>query len=714
MTPHAELTLWFRTLAEAKARKQVHLAAAVYARRAGEPCPFAPPTPAEAPAAQDPMPDTVLHLDFETRSRVDLTESGQDPYACDPSTSILLVGYAVGDQPPEILRTLGVELPECPQAIRTHIEMMLPVAAHNAAFEAALWQHVCVARWGWPAIADHLWQDTMALAAIRALPLSLAGCAAALGLTAQKSDQGRRVMLKWCKPRTPTKTDPSEWASDPLEYDALADYCMQDVRVEREIHHAIGDAMRPDERAVWLASWRMNARGIPLDKAGAQAAQRIVALAASDWGARVEAATGGALTAETMGSRKEVLQYLHGRGVHMDEWDSATVEQALAGDMPDDARLVLQSRQAVGRSSTAKAAAMLARVSPDGRIRGQFVYHGATTGRWTARGIQPQNLPRDQVQDVDACLADAATADVDTFRMLWGEPGDAIAGCIRGLIHAPAGHTLVAGDYAQIEARVLLWLAEDAGVALFQPGKDIYCEMASRIYGRTITKADKAERQLGKAAILGCGFGMGANKFFETCQRQGQIISVALADAAVAAYRERFPKVKNFWYACEDAAIQAVNDGDGKTPRKVGRIAYAMRGGDLRCRLPSGRLINYSKPVLQDRLTPWGEMRQGVSYWSEGQLSRKWELGSTYGGKLVENATQGAARDIMAAALVRADAAGWEPIMTVHDELVCVCPDPPDKKDLARELEDVMVAPPTWADGLPIAAEAWAGKRYAK
>lgn len=712
MTPHAELDLWLRTLAEAKTRNQVHLAAAVYARRAGEPCPFLPP--AEAPAAQGPMTDTLLHLDFETRSRVDLTESGQDPYAADPSTSILVVGYAVGEQEPQALQTLGVERPACPDLIARHIELMLPVAAHNAAFEAAMWRHICVARWGWPPIPDHLWLDTMALAAIRALPLSLAGCAAALGLQAQKSDAGRRIMLKWCKPRTPTKNDPSEWAHDPNEYQELTEYCMQDVRVERAIHHAIGDAMRQDERAVWLASWRMNHRGIPLDRAGAQAAQRIVALAAADWGERVAQVTGGLLTADTLGSRKEVLQYLHGRGVHLDEWDSETVEQALANPMPDDARLVLEARRATGRSSTAKAAAMLARVSADDRIRDQFVYHGATTGRWTARGIQPQNLPRDQADDVDACLHDAATADLDTFRMLWGEPGDAIAGCIRGLIRAPEGHVLVAGDYAQIEARVLLWLAEDPGVALFGPGKDIYCEMASRIYGRTITKADKAERQLGKAAILGCGFGMGSSKFYDTCQRQGQRISVELADAAVAAYRERFPKVKQFWYACEDAAVQAINDGEGKPPRKVGRIAYAIRGGDLRCRLPSGRLLNYPKPVLQDRLTPWQELKKGVAYWSEGQTTRKWELGSTYGGKLVENATQAVARDIMSAALVRADQAGWEPIMTVHDELVCVCPDPPAGKDLARELEALMVAPPPWSDGLPIAAEAWAGKRYAK
>ena len=712
MTPHAELTLWFRTLAEAKARQQVHLAAAVYARRAGEPCPFLPP--AEAPAAKDPVTDTVLHIDFETRSRVDLTESGQDRYAQDPSTSILLLGYALGDHDPQILRTLNIERPECPSEIRTHIEMMLPVAAHNAAFEAAMWRHICVARWGWPPIADSMWLDTMALAAIRSLPMSLAGCAAALGLQQQKSDAGRRIMLKWCKPRTPTKTDSSEWAHDPLEYDALADYCMQDVRVEREVHRTIGDAMRPDEREVWLASWRMNHRGIPLDTAGAQAAQKIVELAAADWAQRVSDITAGAITADTIGSRKEVLQYLHSRGVHLDEWDADTVGQALDGQMPEDARLVLQARLATGRSSTAKAAAMLARVSADGRIRDQFVYHGATTGRWTARGIQPQNLPRDQVDDVDGCLADAASGDLPLFRALWGEPADAIAGCIRGLIRAPDGCVLVAGDYAQIEARVLLWLAQDAGVALFGPGKDIYCEMASRIYGRTITKADKQERQLGKAAILGCGFGMGSNKFFETCQRQGQIISVELADAAVAAYRERFPKVKQFWYACEDAAIQAVNDGDGQAPRKVGRIAYAMRGGDLKCRLPSGRLISYPKPVLQDRLTPWQEMKKGIAYWSEGQMTRKWELGGTYGGKLVENATQAVARDIMAAALVRADAAGWEPIMTVHDELVCVCADPPIGKDLPRELESVMVAPPAWADGLPIAAEAWSGKRYTK
>jgi DNA polymerase len=709
MTPAEEWALWETTYAEAQRRGKAHLARGVYARRAGAPCPF---TPTEAPAVPTPTPP--LFLDFETRSRVDLASCGQDVYAADPSTSVLIVGYAIGDGEPVSLMTRDAEMPECPEIIRTHIDLLLPVVAHNAAFEAAIWSRICVGRWGWPEISDRQWIDTMALAGIRALPLSLGGCAAALGLPVQKDDGGRRLMLKWCKPRKPTANDRSEWHHDPAEYQALANYCGQDVRVEREIWGKLHAAMTDAERAVWLASWRMNRRGIPLDRAGALAAQRIVALNHDAWGERVTSATGGALTRDTMGSRADVLRYLHARGVHLGEWDSAAVTGALGKPMPEDARTVLLCRAATGRSSVAKAHAMLDRAASDDRIRDQFVYHGATTGRWTARGIQPQNLPRDQVDDVDACLADAR-GDLDTFRLLWGEPADAIAGCIRGLICAPDGHVLVAGDYAQIEARVLLWLAGDAaGLALFGPGQDIYCAMASEIYGRPITKKDKAERQVGKMAILGLGFGMGPTKFHDSCQAQGIFLPAAMEDAIVKTYRKKFVKVKNLWYDVEDAAVQTVAAGEVPAPRKAGKVAFALRGGDLRCRLPSGRLLNYPKAMLVEKPTPWGENKMALQFWGEDQTTKQWRVTDSYGGKLVENITQAVARDLMADALVRADAAGWNPCMTVHDELVCVCPDPQGKKDLPRELEALMVASPAWAQGIPLAAEAWAGRRYQK
>lgn len=372
---------------------------------------------------------------------------------------------------------------------------------------------------------------------------------------------------------------------------------------------------------------------------------------------------------------------------------------------------MLLARAAVGKSSTAKIAAMQARSNHDGRIRGTLIYHGATTGRWTGRGIQPQNLPRAEVEDVDACLADAL-GDHDAFGLLWGDAFGAAAGCLRGLLVARQGHVLVAADYAQIEARVLLWLAQDPGLRLFADGSDIYREMASRIYDKPVGEITKAERQVGKQAVLGLGYGMGVQKFHDTCQKEGIHLAANLEERTVQTYRATFAKVKSYWYAVEDAAVGAVRQ-PGTITTVRGRVKFRHDGTHLWARLPSGRKLCYPFAEVGDRQTPWGETRAAVTFMAEEQQSRKWVRTDTYGGKLVENLTQAAARDLCATATVQAEAAGLPPVLLCHDEIVCEVPAADGEAALQR-LIGIMTALPAWAEGIPIKAEGWTGWRYRK
>jgi len=266
-----------------------------------------------------------------------------------------------------------------------------------------------------------------------------------------------------------------------------------------------------------------------------------------------------------------------------------------------------------------------------------------------------------------------------------------LSGALRGAIIAAPGHQLYVADYAQIEARVLLWLAGDtAALGMFERGEDIYMEMARAIDARN------PQRALGKVAILGLGYGMGAPKFAATAAAWGIPVDAQLAKRTVDAYRAKFARVKRLWAAEERDAIEE----QGRWMRE-GRFLY--------CVLPSGRRLAYPDPEVQQRATPWGEMKPCLTYMGTNPYTRKWDRQKAYGGLLVENITQAVARDIMAAALLRCEASRYKPVLSIHDEIVAEAAD----GDLA-EFEALVAEVPVWAAGLPVGSEAWTGARYRK
>lgn len=334
----------------------------------------------------------------------------------------------------------------------------------------------------------------------------------------------------------------------------------------------------------------------------------------------------------------------------------------------------------------------------------------------SGKGVQPHNFPKGSKDslgcdiDVDDLWDVLKTGLRDDIAGLYNSVMEALANGLRGTIVASKGQTLFVADYASIEARVLLWAAGDEdALQVFRDGRDIYCEMAARIYGRPITKKDKDERQLGKAAVLGCGYQMGGPKFVATAATYGITIDEDFSKDVVAAYRAKFWRVKNMWYEQEEAAINAV---ESRKSVRCGKVRWLVQGKFLYCELPSGRRLAYCDPQVKLQQTSWGEMKPQLTFNAVNPKTHQWVRQSTYGGMIVENIVQAISRDIMAEAMLRAqDTSDYRVLLSVHDELVAECP--VGTGDV-EEFVALMTVLPQWAQGCPIGAEGWQGTRYRK
>lgn len=277
---------------------------------------------------------------------------------------------------------------------------------------------------------------------------------------------------------------------------------------------------------------------------------------------------------------------------------------------------------------------------------------------------------------------------------------------------APSGKLLYVADYASIEARVLLWAAQDsAGLDLFRKGADLYCDMAGAIYNRPITKENIVERALGKIAILGLGYQMGAAKFFATCMAAGITITEELAAQVVETYRKKYWRVKQLWYDQETAAGEATYGKEG-TEYECYPVKWFKHGHFLYCELPSTRRLAYPDPQIKVVTTSWGARKNSLTYMGVNATTRQWMRQISYGGLLVENIVQAISRDIMAEAMLRCEESRiYSPILTIHDEIVC------ESNQHLGSVDDFIALvgqTPTWASGCPISAEGWCGSRYRK
>jgi DNA polymerase len=673
-----------------------------------------------ASAAQTPV--AVAHVDFETFSECDLTEAGAYVYAAHPSTEILCMGWAIGEEPVQ----LWLPGQPFPAALAAHILIGGAILAHNAAFERQVWRSVGRRVHGFPEVDDDQWWCTAAQAANMGLPRDLDGAAGALGGAMQKDRDGHRIMRQVTKPKKATKADPSTRhtpALHPEKFTRLYAYCRQDVAAERGIAGRVY-ALSPAERATYLLDQRINDRGVKLDLTLARAAQRIVGAELKRLDALMAETTGNRVLACTeVGKLKDWLQdnglpHINSVAAHVIE---DCLQRAAALNMPWKVERALRLRQEAGKSSTAKLDAMLACAGHDDRARGLMLYYGAQrTGRWSGRLVQPQNMPRGTLdeRDVDMAIRLILDGDADSLRLIFGSVLAAVSSVLRGCFVAEDGHDLMACDFANIEGRVLAWCAGEAWkTEAFRAydagtGPDLYKVAYSRSLGTAVEQVTKPQRQVGKVIELACGYQGWIGAFQTFAKLYGVKVADDEAARLAGAWRDAHPRVVRFWWDCNDAALRAV--ARPGTKQRVGPVTYLCKHDYLWCRLPSGRVLAYCQPTIEpndrgeDAVHFWG-VPNPLKPWKRG--TARWAQMSGYGGLWVENIVQAISRDILTEAMHRCEAAGFPIVLTVHDEIVCEIPQGGPSLDALR---DVMGALPAWAGGLPIATDGWAARRYKK
>lgn len=756
--------------------------------------------------------------DFETRSACPI-KAGAWAYSEHPSTQILCFCWSYDDDPLEEVHVwhrahpaFGIEQSPFPQELADRVAAGEIFEAHNSFFEFCIWNHVfrkeCP---GLPELKLENMRCTAAKAASFSLPRALENVVKVLKLAEQKDMEGSAAMMRLTKPRKLRAAEKKRLIAEGINPDTYWDfpeseedirrnwsYCQQDVRAEEGLSKVLRD-LSPQELAYWQMDQRMNARGIYCDMNAVLIAVNMATEERDRLNAIIKDMTGGYVPKGS--SRKKLVEWVNSQGVPLENTRKETLDALLGGggddeegedsdddagssedpaedattiniDLPAHVRQVLAIARDVNRSSLAKYQQMILQVSSGNRLRDMMLYCGASrTGRWSGKGVQPHNFIRGFSKEMEEAWQDILLDDPEALRLLWSSVMEVLSKATRGAMTASPGKDLMVADFAAIEARVLMWLAEDEeALGVFYRGEDIYLEMATAIFGYPCNKKEHPfERQVGKQAVLGLGYQMGAEKFMDTCHKYPELAHLKLdfLEKVVKIYRkDKFPNIVSFWDELNQAVIQAVESYDPATMSrgpeiKCRRVSCFMWGQFLHIKLPSGRLLSYFRPQIKTRVSwrfpatrnsdgekswalatvdpgvpesvartaaarvakladktmvpngrPAVHENKVMSFWTEDSKTRQWVRKATYGGELVENITQATARDLMAEAMYRVDQhPDYDILLSVHDELIAECE--ADKGDV-KEFEALMAETPAWAEGCPVAAEGWKGRRYRK
>ena len=643
----------------------------------------------------------VLYLDTETYSSVDLRASGLFKYMEAPDFEILLLPYAWNDEPVRVLDLTDeadrAELPDILAGLQGPDTLKV---AHNSPFERNAYRR----QFGFYQPPEE-WLDTMILAAMNGLPMSLDEAGAALQLPLQKLKEGTALINYFCKPCKPTIANGGRTRNlphhAPDKWERFKAYAGRDVETMRAVHRRLQNFSVPDwERKVWALDARINERGVLVDQELVQAALDVDEAFRADHLAELQRLTG----LENPNSVAQLKTWLEAVGVSCESLNKATVAELRASVPDPTTRRVLELRQLLGKTSTKKYQAMMAASCADDRVRGLLQYYGAArTGRWAGRLVQVQNLPQNHLDSIDKVRELVRQRDLDTLEICFDSVPDVLSQLIRTAFVAKPGHTFLVSDYAAIEARVIAYLAgEQWRMDVFAQGGDIYCSSASQMFKVPVVKhgINGHLRQKGKIAELACGYGggvsalkaFGADKMGLT-EEEMQVI--------VDQWRAASPAIPKFWRDVERAARQAL-ENPGRTFTVPCGVKYRRDADALRCRLPSSRILSY-----------WGahlDKDGSICFMGQNQTTRKWELTQTWGGRLVENIVQAYARDCLAVALLRLDEAGYKITFHVHDEIIAEAPEGSRWEDMA----EIMGQPIDWAPGLLLRGDGYETKFYMK
>jgi DNA polymerase len=652
----------------------------------------------------------IYSIDFETRSFADLPEIGLDKYANCLSTQVLCIAFGTTPE------TIKVKAPQNPSTnelwpLMQHVSKGGKIAAWNAMFEYAIWNCVCVPKYGWPPLKLEQCIDTMAIAASNNIPQNLDDAGQFMDAKYQKDPMGKKLIQKLCKPNKK-----GQFNNDPELMAQLFEYCAQDVRTEM----AIGSVLRgltDTEQEVWYLTQRINLRGVPVDYNELHNAVLAVTRAQDALDNELVALTGCKPS-----ERAKLLGWLNAQGADMANMTAETVSAKLVDtNLSEKVRRALELRQEGSQTSVAKYAKMM-EIQREGRIRNTLVYHGASTGRWASRGgLNLQNIARPTIGDDKIEQAIPRVFGTRDGKAISREEQNTcnpvtmaeLSSLVRSAIRASEGKTFVDVDFSSIENRVGVYLAGQTDkVDLFRKGLDEYKTFASSsLYHVPYEEVTKEQRQIAKSAVLGCMFGQGAKGLVAYAEGIGVKLTEEQSQEAVTAYRMDYQRVKNFWYQCQSAAIAAIKQPSDM--QDAGLLRFMCAKDVLWMKLPSGRFICWRDPKVEDQLTPWGEMREGISVLNQNTFTRKWSRNHLIGSSIFQSAVQGTARDMLAEACLLLEKNGFEVLNLIHDEVLMLVDE--NQAEVALDcVVKLMTTPPKWASDFPLAAEGWVGKRYRK
>ncbi len=671
-----------------------------------------------------------LSIDLETYSSVPIAVAGAFRYIDSPDFEILLFAYSLDRGPVHVIDlATGESVPEWLVSALHDPEYIK--YAYNAAFE---WG--CLSKVYGPMIPEQ-WRDTMLHGLYAGYTAGLDATGRALGLPEdkQKLNTGKALIRYFCVPCKATKTNGGRTRNrpqhDPDKWRLFKEYNAQDVVTEMEIEDRLAAFPVPDfVQRQWETDLRINARGVAVDMdftRGALAVGEAVTGELTDEAVRISGL-------DNPNSISQLLRWLNnasmieldgadeGTRVQVKNLRKETVSDLLAMDsVAGDTRRMLEIRQELGKTSTKKYNAIEACVCSDGRVRGLLQFYGAArTGRWAGRLVQVQNLPRTYIGHLELARGYVKHRQKDHLRFVYGNVPDTLSQLIRTAFIATPGNVLIDADFSAIEARVIAWLAGEAWrLEVFRTTGKIYEASAAMIYHvpvETIVKGHEnyALRQRGKVAELALGYqgGVGAMRRMDVSHALDDMSDDEVQEI-VNNWRNASSRIRDFWYDMESAALDVITYGGA---RKVRYVTLA-REYDIRqnmpvlsITLPSGRKLYYINPQITENR--WGA--PSISYYGVNQSTKKWGPIETYGGKLTENCVQAIARDCLAEAIERLEAAHFPIVFHVHDEVVIDTTPFADDDTMLKKVTDIMSTPVSWAPGLPLSADGWVGTFFKK
>jgi len=658
---------------------------------------------------------TVLSIDTETFSSVDLAKSGVYAYTEAPDFEILIFGYAYDDGPVQLIFRPPYVCGGLPNSFTVRDLLPRPImhalldpniikTAFNANFE-----RTCLAKLLGQTLPPSQWRCTAVHALTLGLPGSLEAVAQSLKLQQQKDAAGKALIRYFSIPCKPTKANGMRIRNlpehDTKKWEEFKAYCIQDVEVERAIRkQLLRYPVLGSEQQLWELDQRINDLGVRVDPVMVSNAM------ACDTAYR-ERLLVKALELTGLDNPNSVAQLKawleEAEGIEVESLNKETVPVLLEQTESETVKQVLELRQEMAKTSVKKYKAMDCGKCEDDRIRGLLQFYGANrTGRWAGRLVQVHNLPKNTMTDLDLARQLLLAGDYETLELLFESVPGVLSQLIRTAFIPSEGHRFIVADYSAIEARVIAWLAgEKWRLEVFAGHGKIYEASASQMFKVPIEEITKASplRQKGKVSELALGYQgakgalikMGALKMGLTEEELPELVN---------SWRKANPSIVQFWRDAEKAALKAV--GEKTTVTLQHGLAFIYEAGALFIRLPSGRRLAYVRPRL---VKDMDFNKFALTY--EGYEQGKWGRLKTYGGKIVENCVQAIARDCLAEGMIRLNAAGYHMVMHVHDEIIA---EEPYGRGSVIEMAVIISQPISWAPGLPLNADGFETEYYKK